>query len=523
MHGLMVIMLLGTVNESYSSFYESYLPSRPSWQTIQRYVPWTLGGAGIGGAVGYGAGQWMGHDNPWQSAFVAAAALAGLAAGGYHYFKPMTEDEKIAWVLEKYPNGVHQNEQGLLVLSNTTDLKFVRDVAKGLGINLTKDQKIDLNLGYTQKVFDQIVQRNKKDNITKEQQQWQQQWQQWQQQWQQQQQVAAQEQQQWQAAVQTMEEQEQAREQRKRDMLEDLRRRADEDDINLVKNYMNQVMYDPERLYFSVVKVRRLINRAYTREHLKAIVDNYDSTLNDYGLQDIKNAQNNELSPTNFDDALGLIKNLQKQGNIYGLKEYMFYDLPYDLPKGKERDLINDMIALFGYGKVIALLAQVENEKQFYASDLATKLAKYNKSTINFLKYLIKFEGSGSTTWHEPFIDDTVIDTFRTSIPSENYAQVLINALFDLEILKYDEEGKFAFNFGRLKDTTGAMKLISKTINPGDYSRNFDKINDMKRKIIEHGPSSLNPYSKKHIQQLINYQLDGILAPHMRGLGARKK
>ncbi len=87
MHGLTVIMLLGIVSESYSMYY-SYK------RHISPYLPSyrTLGGAGLGGAFGYGAGRYLGNENPWKAALLSALVSA-LATSGYRYFIPERPEE----------------------------------------------------------------------------------------------------------------------------------------------------------------------------------------------------------------------------------------------------------------------------------------------------------------------------------------------------------------------------------------------------------------------------------------------
>ena len=74
--GFIMIMLLGVVSESYSSYYDRYVsPYLPGRQTVQRYIPWGIGGA-LGGSLGsYGAGRYMGYDP-------RLAAGIGLLLGG---------------------------------------------------------------------------------------------------------------------------------------------------------------------------------------------------------------------------------------------------------------------------------------------------------------------------------------------------------------------------------------------------------------------------------------------------------
>ncbi len=71
MHGLMVIMLLGIVSESYSMryYYDRYVPS---WI---RYYDVFWGSGLLGGGLGYGLGQATGY-NPYKLA--SAGAVSGM-------------------------------------------------------------------------------------------------------------------------------------------------------------------------------------------------------------------------------------------------------------------------------------------------------------------------------------------------------------------------------------------------------------------------------------------------------------
>ena len=93
--GLMVIILLGAVSESYSSWYEPYMPSRP---TVQKYVPW-LSGLAIGG-LGYRAGRYMGY-NPYLAAAIGALIGGGLGKFSASYYrKPFPTDVVVDPVLQ---------------------------------------------------------------------------------------------------------------------------------------------------------------------------------------------------------------------------------------------------------------------------------------------------------------------------------------------------------------------------------------------------------------------------------------
>ena len=69
MRGLIVIMLLGAMSESYSGYYERYVPS---WI---RYYDVLWGSGLVGGGLGYGLGQATGY-NPYKLA--SAGALSGM-------------------------------------------------------------------------------------------------------------------------------------------------------------------------------------------------------------------------------------------------------------------------------------------------------------------------------------------------------------------------------------------------------------------------------------------------------------
>ena len=87
LRGLMLIMLFGAASESYSSWYESYMPSRP---TVQTYAPWLIGLA-IGG-LGYRAGRYMGYD-PYLAA-VISLLLGGGLGGFYKNWQLRLEEKK---------------------------------------------------------------------------------------------------------------------------------------------------------------------------------------------------------------------------------------------------------------------------------------------------------------------------------------------------------------------------------------------------------------------------------------------
>ncbi len=96
-HVLIIALLTGIVCPLHSA--DSWYPSA---DTLKRYgLPVGLG-AVAGSGLGYGAGRYMGYDNPWQLALLAA--LAGASASGvYQHSRTINQPEQLKEASQSQP------------------------------------------------------------------------------------------------------------------------------------------------------------------------------------------------------------------------------------------------------------------------------------------------------------------------------------------------------------------------------------------------------------------------------------
>ncbi len=182
-------------------------------------------------------------------------------------------------------------------------------------------------------------------------------------------------------------------------------------------------------------QLRYLVNRVYDPKQLETFLYKFDEKASSSkNLIEIKNLLGKELDPQNLEGVLALVKNLHKGKQYLTLQGYL-----NGLPEGAMRDLIEDMIGLFGYGKVVNMLVNdVSTEEEFNSHLYTHAIRKHNKSTKKLVKGLIN--------WHQRA--DVIRGDFIEENKNKIYEDILIDALLDFEIFKVDkvDSGKIVFN-----------------------------------------------------------------------------
>ncbi len=176
-------------------------------------------------------------------------------------------------------------------------------------------------------------------------------------------------------------------------------------------------------------KLFTLVERVYTREQMETFLNKFDVNLSpSENLKIIKRGVLGEkLDPQTLEGVLELFKNLDENYR----DTYIMYEI-YELPKGARGGCIRHMIGLFGIKKISKMLNDVSSEKDFDAHSYTQAMDEHNKSTKNLVDHLIQSHPDESSI--EDFIQEN----------GSNYKEILINALIDFEIFKYDD-GKIVF------------------------------------------------------------------------------
>ncbi len=206
--------------------------------------------------------------------------------------------------------------------------------------------------------------------------------------------------------------------------LDNIRRRNNLQGAKIRVNWFLNQWRDLDGVPLYTSKLLTLVERVYTREQMETFLNEFDVDLSpSKNLKTIKKGVLGEqLYPQTLKGVLELFKNLDENYR----DDYIMYGI-YGLPKGARGGYIRHMIGLFGIKKISKMLNDVSSEKDFDAHSYTEAMDKHNKSTKNLVDHLIRSHPDESSI--EDFIQEN----------GSNYKDILINALIDFEIFKYDD------------------------------------------------------------------------------------